>query len=218
MSRPRLQARASLGRAGGQPRMSTDRGHTRGRRALALVAGLAVVAALAGMAACGGDDEPSTSPTTSSDQATTTPSTTAPLSPEEEAKAVYLEFVEVVYANLTGGPNPDDPSLRTVATDPVLGELTDSLTTMQSENHLVERGSQTRQEILDTVVEGDSATIKVYSVGNDRTVDQDDGSVVDEGSSARLAEALLLRGDGGGWRVSDLTTTEIFDGQLQCPR
>ncbi len=108
------------------------------RAALTSVAVMTVVAALG----CGGDDDDAgTDPT--AEETTTAPSTTTPPTPEEEAKAVYLELVDVVYELLTTGPDPDDPDLARLATDPVLGEFQDSLSTMRSEHQLVERGDRT---------------------------------------------------------------------------
>ena len=199
--------------------MSTDRGHTRGRGALALVAGLAVVAALAGMAACGGGDEPSTSPTTSG-QTTTTPSTTAPLSPEEEAKAVYLELVDHMYSLMTTAPDPQNELLASLAAEPLLGTLRDSLGTMQAEHHLVEKGSRTGEDVL-TVAIGPStnATLRVCSVGNDTTVDQDDGTVVAGGGiSTRLLEVSLVKEPESAWHVNDIGTIDVFEGEVECPR
>ena len=198
--------------------MSTDRGHTRGRRALALVAGLAVVAAPAGMAACGVDDqdEPSTSPTTSS-ETTTTPSTTAPLSPEEEAKAVYLEFVDVVERLISTEPDPDDPDLNRLATDPVLGELRDNLGTLRAENHRVTIGPRTSHQVLTTSSEGSSTVIiRECYVGNDTTTDLDDGSIVDQGLSTRVVEGTVVKAS-DAWVVSEVATLEILDGEVPCP-
>ena len=198
--------------------MSTDRGHTRGRRALALGAGLAAVAALAGTAACGGDgeDEPSTSPTTSSDQTTTTPSTTAPVSPEEEAKAVYLEFVDVVERLASTQPDPNDSDLLRLAVDPVLGAVQDSLSTMQAENHRAQIGDRTSHDVLSVSVErADSASVRDCNVANDTTTDLDDGSVVDSGLSTRLIEATLTS-NGQTWVVSDVATIEVLEGDVAC--
>jgi hypothetical protein len=198
------------------PRTPTSRRRPVTRAALATLTGLLVLAGVA----CGGDDEGEEAGTdqTAAETTTTSP-TTAPLTPEEEAKATYLEFVDVVYELLTTDPNPDDPDLQRLAVDPVLGDLTDNLATMQAENHIVERGDQTRQEVLGvSVLSGEAATIKVCSVGNDRTIDRDDGAVVDEGMSARIVDVSLLRSADGTWQVSELATTQIFDGAVECPR
>jgi hypothetical protein len=198
------------------PRTPTSRRRPVTRAALATLTGLLVLAGVA----CGGDDEGEEAGTdqTAAETTTTSP-TTAPLTPEEEAKATYLEFVDVVYELLTTDPNPDDPDLQRLAVDPVLGDLTDNLATMQAENHIVERGDQTRQEVLGvSVLSGEAATIKVCSVGNDRTIDRDDGAVVEEGMSARIVDVSLLRSADGTWQVSELATTQIFDGAVECPR
>jgi hypothetical protein len=193
---------------------------TRRRRPFAR-AGLATVAALLVVCgiACGGDDDEGEETGTEQTAAeTTTPPTTSSVTPEEEAKAVYLELVEVAYTLLTSNPDPDDPDLARLATDPVLADFRDSLTTMRAENHIVERGDRSSQEVLDILVNADGATLQVCSIGNDRTIDRDDGSVIDEGSSARLADVTLVRGPDGTWQVSSIATTQVFSGELACPR
>jgi hypothetical protein len=197
------------------PRTPTSRQRPFHRAALATLTGLLVVAGIA----CGGDDddgeETGTDPTA---ETTTTPSTTASLTPEEEAEAAYLELVEVVYTLLTTNPDPDDPDLVRLATDPVLSEFRDSLSTMRAEHHLVERGDQTTQRVLSVAAtSANSAVLRACSIGNDRTIDQDDGSVVDEGASASLVDVALNRASGADWQVSDITAVQVFEGQVECP-
>jgi hypothetical protein len=198
------------------PRTPTTRRRrpfARARTALALLAVLTVAAAMA----CGGDDDEETGTDPTAAETTTTPPTAAELTPEEEAKATYLELVDVVYRLLTTNPDPDDSDLARLATEPVLGNFRDSLATMRAENHIVERGDQTSQQVLEISIESGTATLQVCSVGNDRTVDRDDGSVVDQGVSARLADVTLVRGADGSWQVSDIATTQVFDGETACP-
>ena len=198
--------------------MPNARRHPRARRLLALLSAGGLAVAMAAACGGGGDDEAGTDPTTS-DEATTTPSTTAPVTPEDEAKAVYLEMTDVVYRLLTSNLDGDDPDLQRVATEPLLGDLRESFTTMRAENQVVERGDRTAQQVLTVAIETPtSATIKACSVGNDRTIDQDDGSVVSEGSSASLVDVALVRRADGPWQVSDITTSEVFEGSLECPR
>jgi hypothetical protein len=187
------------------------------RAGLATLTGVLVVSGLA----CGGDDDDGedtgTDPTAA--ETTTTPSTTtAPLSPEEEAKAVYLEFVDVVYSLLTTDPNPDDPILESVATGAVLANTRDSLSTLDAENHLVMRGDRSTHTVLSASVRGsDSVVLRDCSVGNDTTVDQDDGRVVTGGGlSTRLLEVVVERHE-GGWLVAEIATVERFDGEVACP-
>jgi hypothetical protein len=196
------------------PRTPTRRRRPFIRAALATLTGLLVVAGVA----CGGDDDDGEQTGTDQPAAeTTTSPTTARLTPEEEAKATYLELVDVVYRLLTTDPDPDDSDLARLATEPVLANFRDSLTTMRAENHIVERGDQTSQEVLEISIESDTATLQVCSVGNDRTVDRDDGSVVEEGVSARFADVTLVRGPDGSWQVSDIATTQVFNGESACP-
>lgn len=194
--------------------MSRPRRRNLARRALMLPA--AAILAVAG--ACGGgDDDPDddTQGTTTTADATTT--TTTELTPEEEAEAVYLEFVEVVYRLLTTWPDPNDPDLERLAIEPVLGRTRDSLSTMRAENHIVEKGSRTSQHVLSSAItESGTARLRVCSVGNDVTIDQDDGKVVDEGLSTYLLE-VTVESDGGQWKTSDIATIERFDGEVTCP-
>jgi hypothetical protein len=200
------------------PRTPTTRRRLISRAALATLTGLLVVAGIG----CGGDDDgedAGTDPTAA--ETTTTSPTTAPLTPEEEAKAVYLELVEVVYDVMTSNPDPEAPELSRLATDPLLGTLRDSLTTMQAEHHIVQRGDRTTQEVHSVTVNSPTeASMRACSVGNDTTVDRDDGSVVSGGDiSTRLLDVSLTRPQAGGsWQVSDIATVEVFEGEVACPR
>jgi hypothetical protein len=216
------------GRAGWHSRrehlsMTDNRQHRWRGRGLARhmrpgLAGLAVLA-LTLAPACGDDDSgdgDAAASTTTADDATSAP-TTAPPTPEEEAEAVYLELVDVVYRLLTTDPDPDDPDLARLAVDPALGNFKDSLSTMKAENQIVERGDATSQEVLSTSVEDASTVVlRVCSQGNDRRIDRDDGSVVSDGSSTRLLESVVVH-DGDTWRVSTIRTQEVFEGLVECP-
>ena len=171
--------------------------------------------ALTAAAACGGGDDPPEDDA----RATTTidPTTTTQLTPEEEAEAVYLELFDTVMRLLTTDPNPDDPELARLATDPVLGNFRDSLSTMQAENHIVQRGARTSQTVLSVETSSsDTVLLRACSVGNDTTIDQDDGSIVDQGLSTRLVE-VTVRSSDGEWKVSDIATIERFEGEVPCP-
>ena len=188
------------------------------RRLTRPAAMMGVAVSLTFGAACGydasGDDSSDDSSRPTTDEATTTSTT---LTPEEAAKATYLEFVETVDRLLTTDPDPDDPDLARLAIDPVLGTVRDSLTTMQAENHLVERGARTSHRVLSVVSDGaDVAVLRDCSVGNDTTIDQDDGSIVAEGLSTRVLEVMLDLVD-EQWRVSSISTVERLDGEVPCP-
>ena len=152
-------------------------------------------------------------------RATTTidPTTTTQLAPEEEAEAVYLEFVDTVMRLLTTEPDPANADLAQLAVDPVLGRIRDNLTTMQAENHIVQRGERTSQEVISTTVDSlTSVVLRVCDVGNDTTIDRDDGAIVDEGLSTRLLE-VTVTSHGDKWVVSDIATLERFSGEVPCP-
>lgn len=165
------------------------------------------------VAACGGaDDAPEDTRVTTTVETTTTTQPT----PEEEAEAVYLEFVDTVLRVVTTEPDPDDPDLHRLALDPVLGKLKDNLGTMQAENHIVEMGPRTSHHVISVVLTDPSTvTIRACDVADDRTVDLDDGSVVVEGLVARLVEATVKL-DGEAWKVSDLATLERSSGEDTC--
>jgi hypothetical protein len=191
------------------------------RRVPALACAVATVA-LAAAACGGGDDEleegSPRSPTTTApvDPTTTTPPTTA-LAPEEEVEAVYLELVEAVDRILTTGPDPDDPNLARLATDPVLGSFRDNLTTMQAEHHIVRPGPRTSHRVMSvTLEEPDLAILRDCYVGNDTRIDQDDNSVVSEGLSTRVLEVTVVSLD-ESWVVSDITTLTKLEGEVPCP-
>jgi hypothetical protein len=181
---------------------------------LATLTGLLVVSGVA----CGGDDddggETGTDPTAA--ETTTTPPATAPVTPEEEAKATYLEFVATVEWLLTTSRDPNDTDLNRLAVDPVLSEVKDNLTTMRTENHVVTPGPRTSHTVTAVVlVTPTEAEVSDCYVGNDTTSDADDGTVLDEGLSTRSIKASLALTE-GGWAVSDVTTLEILDGETSC--
>jgi hypothetical protein len=185
------------------------------------VAALCVAAAVTLAAACGGDDsddsdERSSSPTTDDAGTTTAPPTTT-LTPEEAAEAAYLELVDTVNRLVTIAPNPDDPDLARLAIDPVLGNIRDSLSTMQAENHLVQLGPRTSHRVMSVNLrDPDVAVLRDCSVGNDTTIDQDDGTIVGEGLSTRVLEATIRAVD-GQWLVSSIETVTRLDGEVPCP-
>jgi hypothetical protein len=181
-------------------------------------AAAATVVALA--ASCGGDgsDESATGSTsTAPPEATTTTPPTTVLTPEEEAEAAYLEVADTVMRLITTDPNPDDPELPRLLAEPALGTVRDSLTTMQAENHIVQRGPRTSQRVMSvTVKEPGLAIVRVCDVGNDTRVDRDDNSIVSEGLSTRVADATVILVD-GRWKVSSIGTEVKLDGEVPCP-
>jgi hypothetical protein len=187
------------------------------RRIVLVLAAMAAV--LAPLSACGDDGEAETgaSTTTAPDLTTTSPPTTAEPTPEEQVEAAYLEFVEVVYRLVATSPDPDDAELARLATDPVLGDIRDSLATMAAENHIIERGPRSSHRVMSVAVSApDTATLSDCSVGNDTTIDQDGGSVVSNGLETRVLEVTVLLLD-GTWTVSEIATLQLFDGEVSCP-
>jgi hypothetical protein len=185
------------------------------------VAALCAAATLTLAAACGGDDsdddDAGSSSTTTEASDTTAPPTTAPPTPEEAAEAVYLELVDVVYRLGTTEPDPDDADLARLTTDPALGYLRDSFSTMQAEHHIVQPGPRSSHRVM-SVAEREPGVVVLRdcSVGNDTTIDRDDGAVVGQGLSTRVLEATITSIE-GQWRVSAIDTIERFDGEVPCP-
>ena len=184
------------------------------RRAVALCA-----ATILTLATSCGDDEPdedeSSSTTTTQTRDTTAPATT-PLTPEEEVEAVYLELVDTVTRLVTTNPDPEDADLARLATDPLLGTFRDNLSTMATENFIVRPGPRTSHRVMSVSLQEPSvAVLRDCSVGNDTTVDRDDGKVIDEGLSTRVLEATVISID-GQWMVSSIATVEKSDGEVTC--
>jgi hypothetical protein len=192
---------------------------TRRRRLLARVA----VTALAGLLvvsgiACSGDhddgDETGTDPTAAD---TTTPPTTSPVTPEEEAKAVYLELVDLVERLTAESPDPDDPALATLAVDPVLGDLRDSLTTLRSENQIWQVGDRTSHSVYSAEINGQGqALLKDCVIENDVLVDRDDGSVVRTTPTTTRDVLVTLTDAGGRWAVAEVQTIQVHQGEVAC--
>jgi hypothetical protein len=184
---------------------------------VAAVMGLVLAPALL-LPACGDDEGEETggSTTTASETTTTSPPTTAPTR-EEQVEAAYLEFVDVVMRLLTTDPDPEDPDLARMAIEPILGRTRDSLSTMRAEHHIVQTGPRTSQRVMSIELrEPDVAIVRACSVGNDRRIDQDDGSVVSQGLSTRVLEATVVLAE-GRWVVSDVGTQVRLDGEVPCP-
>jgi len=216
---PRVTDVARGDRTLGEPMARTPTTRRRrplGRAALALLAGLFVLAAV-GWGDDDGEDETGTDPT-ADETSTTTSSTTAELTPEEEAKAAYLEFVDVVDRLLRTGPDPDSPDLARLAIDPVLGRLQDSLATLRAENHIWQTGPRSSHLVMSVAADDDGTVLlRDCYVGNDTRIDQDDGSVVSSGLTTEVLEVRLDHVN-GDWFVRDITTAQSFDGEVQCPQ
>jgi hypothetical protein len=185
------------------------------RAALATLAGLLVVAGIA----CGGDDddggETGTDPTAA--ETTTTASTTAPLTTEEQAKAVYLELVALVERLTAESPDPDDPTLATLAVDPVLSDLRDSLTTLRSENQIWQVGDRTSHSVYSAEINDQGqARLKDCVVENDVLLDRDDGSVVRTTPTTTRDVRVTLTDAGGRWAVAEVETLQAREGEVAC--
>ncbi len=91
--------------------------------------GLAGIVLVATLAACSGSGGGTAAPTTTTTAPTTTSeATTTTLSPEDQVKAAYLAYWQMV-DRLSAAPNPDDPQLAQQAAEPLLSFLRDDLAT-----------------------------------------------------------------------------------------
>jgi hypothetical protein len=198
------------------PRTPTTRRRrpfARARTALALLAVLTVAAAMA----CGGHDDEETGTDPTAAETTTTPPTTAELTPEEEAKAVYLEFVNVVDRLVTESPNPNDPELARLAIDPVLGTVHDSVATLQAENQLWQQGDRNSHSTTSPVIGSNGlATLGDCLVEDDVLVDLDDGSVVRTQPLATRTLEVTLTPQGDSWAVAAIDEVAVVDGEVPC--
>jgi hypothetical protein len=193
---------------------TTRRGRPANRAALAALTGLLVVSGMA----CGDDDDDGETGTdaTAAETTTTTP-TADPLTPEEEAKAVYLEFVEVVDRLVTESPDPDDPALAELAVDPVLSDVRDSLTTLAAENQVWQAGDRSSHAVYEARIDtSGNAVLRACVVENDVLVDRDNGLLVREPPlTTRDLRVTVVRTD-AGWAVSSVDTTRAMDGEAEC--
>jgi hypothetical protein len=181
--------------------------------ALALLAVLSVAAAMA----CGGDDDDGqdagSDPTVTQ---TTTPATSASLTPEDEAKATYLEFVDVVNRLLTTSPDPNDPDLHRLAVEPVLSTIRDGTTTQQAENQLWQLGDHTSHDVGPAERTSEGMELRDCLVENDVLIDQDDGRVVQTTPLTTRDLEVVLVESASGWAVASIETTRKLDGEVSC--
>ena len=186
----------------------------RRRRARGLAALVATALALP-LGACGGDDDPEEEATTTT-SSTEAPSTTAPPSPEDEVEAAYLAYWDMA-ARLSANPDPDDPEIAQRAVDPVLGEVTDTLSTLRAQGQGLVSRDQSTHEIRDVGLEEGRASVEACSVDDSALVDLATQEVLEERVTTSLIETRLVR-DGSGWRVSEVDPVRSWDGAVECPQ
>jgi hypothetical protein len=172
------------------------------------------LAALA-LASCGGEDSPDARETTTTTAASSW-STSTTLSPEAEVEAAYHE-VEALLAELGQYPDPDDPRLPTLVLEPELSEIRESLAQAAAANHTYELGEESSHRIVSTSVapSGDTAILIVCTVGADRLVDRDTGTVIAEGVATIKGEVSYRRHE-GRWMLEDRRVLESWDGIVEC--
>jgi hypothetical protein len=192
---------------------TTRRGRSVSRAAIAALIGLLVVSGMA----CGDDDDDEAGTDATAAETTTTTPTADPLTPEEEAEAVYLELVDLVERLTAESPDPDDPTLAILAVDPVLGDLRDSLTTLRSENQIWQIGDRTSHSVYSAeITDQGQALLKDCVVENDVLLDRDDGSVVRTTPTTTRDVLVTLTDSGGRWAVEDVQTVQVHQGEVAC--
>lgn len=183
----------------------------RRRRARAVLLPLAVLLAVG---ACGGDDEPDEDPPdTTAATPTTSPATTAP-SPEAEVEEAYLAYWEMA-ARLSAAPNPDDPEIAERAVDPVLGVITDSLSTLRAQGQEVHLGDQYARDVTSVVVNGDEAVVRDCTIDDGERRDGSSQEVIDRYLNTVLLEATLVSVE-GRWLVREIDQLNSWDGAVAC--
>lgn len=206
-----------------------------------LVAAAMTVAAIAGLASCGGDDETiggttttrvraestGTSPATSRDT-TTTPPTTSEGSPltvsttvsEAGHQAVidaYIGYWDARFAANSGTPNPADPALRRYAT----GAQLEAVVAETQENLDAGRAFQARpnpanyRRVTVVSVNGDSAVVQECFVDDGLVIDRATGGVINDTIATHSVRGELRKVD-GEWRVASTSLLQRWEGVSGC--
>jgi len=203
--------------------------HTRGAFiALAVLFGVATLG-------CSGDDEATSSTsTTETRRSSTTTATTGPApstepttstsgstppgqSTEEEIVARYIAYWDARFAANSGTPNPDDPALRDFATgaqlDAVIAETRANL-----ENGLAFRPAANPSDIqrVDVIqMDADHAVVQECVVTDGVIYRRDTGKVVDGEVYTQNIRGELQHLD-GVWRVSSARLIQEWEGVAGC--
>lgn len=203
-------------------------------RGASMAAAVGVLVAV--LAACGDDDAPGASATTTETPATSSPTstrastattddegdgstaTTAPgTSAEQEIIDRYVAYWDARFAANSGTPNPDDPALREYAT----GEQLDAVIAETRAN--LEQGVAFRraddpaefQRVTVVEVDGDRAVVQECVVSDGVIVRRDTGAVVNDDVATHNVRGELERVD-GVWRVSAARLVQRWEGVAGC--
>jgi hypothetical protein len=177
--------------------------------------GLAGIVLVATLAACSGSGGGTAAPTTTTTAPTTTSeATTTTLSPEAQVKAAYLAYWQTI-DRLSAAPNPDDPQLASVATDPVLSSARDVLRTSAArQERTVTPPNGRYSHVIQSVRLADrSAVIGDCSI-DDQVVLSLDGQVLDGAVTTKQYEAVVL--EDAAWKVSDVRIVSQHAGATEC--
>jgi hypothetical protein len=174
---------------------------------------IALVFVVAGCAGGGGKDR-ATEPTTTSTVAPTTQPTPTTLSQEDQVKAAYLAYWQMV-DRLIATPDAGDSEIEKRAVDPVLSSLRDDLQTREAQGRSTRAPSDSRyeHEIQRALLTDNEASIDDCFI-DDRVQYSSDGAVLNDRVSTVHASAQLTFSD--GWKVSDVRTERIGDASVGC--
>jgi hypothetical protein len=188
------------------------------------------------LAACGDDDAPEASVTTTETPATSStsstvpvstideddgPSTTEPASPatstEQEIIDRYIGYWDARFAANSGTPNPDDPALREYATGDQLDAVIAETRTNLEQGVAFRRADDPAEFQRVTVVEvdGDRAVVQECVVSDGVIVRRDTGAVVDDDVATHNVRGELEQVD-GVWRVSAARLVQRWEGVAGC--
>jgi hypothetical protein len=115
---------------------------------------------------------------------------------------------------LLAAPDPDDPAISERATGPVLGQLTDSLTTLRAQNRAVRSGGEYAHNVLSVEVQGETGVVLDCAVDDAAVIDVVSGDTVDERLVTVLLETTLRRE--GSWLVAEVNQQDSWDGETTC--
>lgn len=183
----------------------------RSRQLSALLVLFCTALALAA-ASCSDDDDP-----TRPQPTTTAPDTTQP-QPETETdeqalQALAEDWFEIAPSLLQ--PEGDLALAAEYLVDPYLGEVEAQAEEYRSQGVEVQVSDRSGQEIESLQIEGDTAVIVECVVDGDLLVDSDSGEVLNDSVAAIRTSTKAVATD-QGWRLSERTTTDEFEGQDTC--
>jgi hypothetical protein len=179
---------------------------------LAALTALALVVAGCGGDDDGGSDEVSGTPGTAEDESSMTtepdggaPTTTAPLTPEEQAIAAYEKAWEAEFEALNP-PNPEHPriaeSFTGVAAESIVGIIVEA----QQDGHYTVGSMQTNPEPVSVTEQ--KVLLRDCTVEDSASYDSATNAVLVKGPYPSRSREVEVVNQNGTWRVSAIRTLE----------